>query len=787
MPTNHDPTIERRSKDPVRGLARNGLARRLCATRTGAGRNAAVVFAVAILAVGLGAPAGADQGEPYRDAKAPVQARVADLLRRMTVPEKVGQIEQIAVTRVQGDCTWSGGALDQSCLRQVLVDDAAGSILSGGGMAPQQNTPREWAVMVNAIQRFAIDNSRLHIPIVYGVDAVHGHNNVLGATIFPQQLGVGASWDTGLANAQAESTQRALSATGTSWDFTPVADLSRDQRWGRYVETYAEDPLLAGTLAASTVSGLQDKTSGRPAAATVKHFAGYSEPSNGHDRVPADLSMRYLQDTILPSYKAAIDAGALTLMANSGAINGIPVTASHYLLTDVLRDQWHFSGLVVSDWNDVRSLQTAYHVAGDYAGAVAAAVNAGVDLAMLPPDDRTFHAAALDAVNRGLISRKRLDQAVGRVLTLKFQLGLFDHPYVDPDKADAAVLGADQALARRAATESLVLLRNENAALPFGSATHKIVVTGPNADSLPNQVGGWTIGWQGVPNGVTVPGTTILKGLTQGAPTGTSVVSVPDPAAAVTQARSADAVVVVVGDKAGAEGLADQPNPVLAADQQALVASLQATGKPVTVVVVADRPLVLGSAASTAGLLMAWQPGSEGGPAVADVLFGRANPSGRLPVSWPKATGNEPEYYQQLPGTNGGPDSGYSPLFPFGAGLSFTSYTIGGVTVDRGTVRDRDVVGATVTVANTGTRAGDLIVPLYVSQPVSSVLSPPKRLVAFTRVTLAAGETRTVHLNFPASRLAVTQGDIGAAGTPAVAAGTYQLVAGTSTAPFTIH
>jgi len=747
-------------------------------------RAAAVLVTTLLLNLAIAPSATAGGEDVYLRADAPIAARVHDLLRRMTVNEKVGQLEQIALTRLQGDCTWSGGALNETCLGQVFADEQTGSILSGGGMAPQSNTPRDWAFMINTIQRFAIEHSRLRIPIVYGADAVHGHNNVLGATIFPHQIGIGATWDPAIAGAAARSTHRAVAATGVTWNFAPVADLARDQRWGRYYETFAEDPVLDGMLAADAVRGFQE---GGRVAATVKHFGGYSEPANGHDRVPADLSMRYLQDTILPSYKAAVDAGALTVMANSGAVNGIPVTGSHYLLTDVLRGQWHFAGLVISDWNDVRNLQTAYHVATDYPEAIAMAINAGVDMAMVPPDDRSFHAAALDAVNRRLISRTRLDEAVGRVLALKFRLGLFEHPYVDPDRADAAVLGVDKDLARRTATESLVLLRNANGVLPFGAGTHRIVVTGPSADSIPNQTGGWTIGWQGIPDGVTVPGTTILQGLRAGAPAGTDVVSAPDPADAVNQAKSADAVVVVVGDKPGAEGPADAPRPELAADQRALVASLQATGKPVIVVVVAGRPLVLGPAADPAGLLMAWLPGTEGGNAVADVLYGRANPSGRLPVSWPKALGNEPVYYQQLPGTNGGPDSGYSPLFAFGAGLSYTGYTIGNLTVDRPAVRPGDPVGLTVTVANTGSRAGDLVVPVYASQPVSTVLVPPKRLVAFTRVALDAGQTRTVHLSFPASRLAVTPGDVNGAGTPRVQPGPYVLVAGDSTAPFTVH
>ncbi|MDR7280908.1 glycoside hydrolase family 3 N-terminal domain-containing protein [Catenuloplanes atrovinosus] len=757
-------------------LVRSSTRRRLLAP---------AVVGVLILTL-TATPAGA-VGERYLDPKASVPSRVADLLRRMTVEEKVGQLQQIAVNRMQGDCNWSGGALNETCMREVLADQHAGSVLSGGGAAPAVNTPRAWAEMVNTIQRYAIEHSRLRIPIVYGVDAVHGHNNVLGTDVFPHQIGLGATWNTTLNQRTAEATQRAVAATGTTWNFSPVADLARDQRWGRYYETYAEDPVLAGTLAAGAVTGLQNRASGRPVAATVKHFAGYSEPFNGHDRAPADLSPRYLQDTILPPYKAAVDAGALTVMVNSGAVNGIPATGSRWLLTDLLRDEWGFKGVTISDWNDVRLLHTAYHITDSYAGAVAAAVNAGVDMAMVPPDDRGFHQAALDAVNQNLISKRRLDQAVGRILTLKFQLGLFDRPYVDPAAADAAVIQANRPLNRQTATESLVLLRNTDGTLPFGPDTRKIVVAGPNADNLRDQVGGWTIGWQGVPDGVTIPGTTILQGLRDTAPAGTTVVGTSSPDDAVAQAEDADAVVVAVGNRAAAEGEADMPNPVLAPDQQELVARLEATGTPVVVVVVSDRPLVLGPAGESDALIAAWQPGSEGGNAIADVLYGRANPSGRLPVSWPAVVGNQPLYYQQLPGTNAGVNSGYTPAYPFGAGLSYTSFTTGGVALASGTVRPKDNVRVTVTVSNTGGRAGDLVVPVYAGQPVANPLAPPKRLVAFTKVALAAGETRTVTLNFPASRLAVTPGDMLSTQDPRVAPGRYVISAGESSATLTVR
>lgn len=724
-------------------------------------------------------PAQAGDSPTYTNPNASVSHRVKDLLKRMTLDEKIGQMDQISVVRMQGDCEWSGGAFTESCMKDVLVDNAAGSVISGGGAGPAVNTPENWAAMVNAVQKYAVDNSRLHIPVLYGVDAVHGHNNVLGATVFPQEIGMGSTWDPGLVGAAGAATARAVAATGIDWNFAPVADIARDQRWGRYYETYGEDPLLSGTLASAAVKGVQGAHGAKSVAATVKHFAGYGEPGNGHDRVPGDVSMRYLQDTLLPSYKQAVDAGAMSVMVNSGAINGVPATASHYLLTDVLRKQWGFTGVVVSDWQDVRALQTSYHVAADYPEAIAKAVNAGLDMAMEPYDAQGFTDGLKAAVQRHLVSVKRIDQSVARILTMKFELGLFEHPYVDASKADARVIGADTALARRAADESQVLLRNEGGVLPIGPSVKKIVVAGSYADDIDDQAGGWTVGWQGVPDGVTLPGTTVLEGIREAAPAGTSVIRATSAADAAAEAGDADLTVVVVGEKAAAEGTADSPRPELSADQQALVKALKATGKPVVTVVLAGRPLVLGDADGTQGLLMSWLPGSEGGHAVADVLFGTVNPSGRLSASWPRHTGDEPMYYQQLPGTNAGPESSYDAAYRFGAGLSYTGYSFDSVTARDTTVRGRDAVSLAVGVSNTGDRAGDLVVPVYVAQPSSDVLAPPAKLVAFTRVHLDAGEHAAVTLTVPPGLLAVTPGDIDGSGPRTVAPGTYTFTAGT--------
>ncbi|WP_329129243.1 glycoside hydrolase family 3 C-terminal domain-containing protein [Streptomyces sp. NBC_01476] len=732
-------------------------------------------------------PAQAGDNPTYTNPNAPIDVRVHDLLKRMTLAEKIGQMDQISVVNMQGDCQWSGGEFTESCMKSVLVDNAAGSVLSGGGAGPAVNTPENWAKMVNTVQKYAVDHSRLHIPVIYGVDAVHGHNNVLGATIFPQEIGLGSTWDPALVKDAGASTAEAVAATGIDWNFAPVADIARDQRWGRYYETFGEDPLLAGTLAASAVKGIQGAGGAKDVAATVKHFGGYGEPGNGHDRVPGDVSIRYLQDTLLPSYKQAIDAGAKSVMVNSGAINGIPATASHYLLTDVLRRQWGFDGVEVSDWQDVRALQTSYHVAADYPEAIAKAVNAGLDMAMEPYDAQGWSDGLKTAVQRGLVSVKRIDQSVSRILTMKFELGLFEHPYVDASKANGRVLGADTGLARQAADESQVLLRNDGNVLPIPSSAKKIVVAGSYADDINDQVGGWTVGWQGVPAGVTLPGTTVLQGIKKAAPSGTQVVRATTADDAVVQAKSADLTVVVVGEKAAAEGSADSPRPELSADQVALVKSLKATGRPVVTVVLAGRPLVLGDADGTQGLLMSWLPGSEGGNAVADVLFGKVNPSGRLNATWPKDIGNEPMYYQQLPGTNAGPESFVDAAYPFGSGLSYTSYSFDSVKAGSATARTKDTIHLKVAVTNSGARAGDLVVPVYVSRPSDDVLSPSRKLVAFTRVHLSAGQSGTVNLDVPPSRLAVTPGDIDGAGKQQVERGEYVFTAGTRTVTVTVR
>jgi beta-glucosidase len=750
-------------------------------------RGAVVVVAVlATLAVILG---GARSGAPsaahaqatpaYRDASLPVDQRVSDLLSRMTLKEKVGQMGQINVEVLQGsaDTPWDRGPLNPALLDDVLNVNQIGSILSGGGAwPPVGDDGKAWAEEIDAIQRFALDHSRLGIPIIYGADAVHGHNNLFDATMVPHQVGLGATFDPALATRLGQSTARAVRATGVVWDFAPVLDTERDLRWGRSYEPFSEDPVVNAALGAATIRGLQGRNLASPGsvAATAKHFVGYSAPDSGFDRTNATIGDEELQSIHLPSFAAGIDAGVATVMVNSGSVNGEPVHASHHLLTDVLRDQLHFKGVVISDWQDVENLITKYHVAANMEDAIAMAVNAGLDISMIPLDagsaDNGFVPNLMKAVDDGKVTEARIDQSVARILALKFRLGLFEHPFVDPDKANAAVEDpANRTLARKAASESLVLLGNDGT-LPLSRKAHKILVTGPASDSPTNQLGGWTVAWQGafnLPPDIPIPEvTTVREGVAQAAGPGTQVIwkqgapvadttnrkpdgsvdptlaeppdplndpdnptAVADRQEAVAAAKGVDAIVVAVGESPYAEGQGDDATPELPLAQARLVDDLAATGKPVIVVVIAGRPLVMNHQLDEAAAsLMAFLPGSEGGAAIGDALFGKVDPSGRLPVSWPKASSQLPLAYNE-------PGKPYDPRYPFGYGLSYTRFDVGKPSVHDGR--------ASVVVRNAGERAGDRTVLAFVVGPDGT-----RRLAAFTRVHLGAGRQTKAQLTF---------------------------------------
>jgi beta-glucosidase len=788
---------------------------------------AAVTVAAAVAVIGVTSGTAASRAI-YKDQGASIPARVHDLLAQMTLKEKVGQMDEAVVGLLRnktdpgnGVCNGDNTSQPQpSCLQQVLVKDATGSVLSGGTDNPPGNTGADWANLYNTIQNYAILHSRLHIPIIYGVDAVHGFGHPTAATLFPQSIGMGATWDTQLANQAGQATRDQVCSVGTNWVFAPVQDVARDNRWGRTYETWGEEPALSGAMGGANISGMQSGTCptdpGLKVASTVKHFAAYSESINGHDRVEEQIPIRYLQDLFLPSYAGGINAGADTVMVNSGSINGIPATASHFLLTTELRQRLGFTGVVISDYNDVFALQTTYHIAPDLETAAAEAVNAGVDMAMNAISTTTYDAALIAAVHDGLVPMWRINQAVTRILTLKFKLGLFDHPYVDATKANDAISG-NVALDRQAADESMTLLQNKNGALPLATSSH-VTVVGPNADSIPDTLGGWSVSWQGVfdnnkqaccggpADQIPTQTVTVWKGI-QAADTNATLA--PDQTSAVAAAGSTDAYVAVVGEtRPYAEGLGDDPAPQLDASQKALIAALKATGKPVIVVVVAGRPIGLGPDAESANaILMAWQGSTQTGNGVADVLFGTYDPSGKLPITWPSdATppgldlsgfnstgpsplGDEPKFFDQFPGTNSGNGSGYNPLFPFAFGLSYTTFSTSGFSIAGPAA---GTVIASFTVKNTGTREGVDIVPVYVKRSVNTgeILTPTNgNLVGWARVDLAAGASQQVSVGFRVSQLAVTPADINGDGPRQVQPGDYQVVLDPNgTGPtFTIH
>jgi beta-glucosidase len=775
---------------------------------------AAVAVAAAVAVIGVTSGTAAPRAT-YMDSSASIPARVHDLLSRMTLKEKVGQMDQAVVGLLRdktnpanGVCNGDNTSQPQpNCLQTVLITDATGSVLSGGTDNPPGNTGTDWANLYNTIQQYAIDHSRLHIPIIYGVDAVHGFGHPTAATLFPQSIGMGATWDTQLARQAGQATRNQICSVGTVWDFAPVQDVARDNRWGRTYETWGEEPGLSGAMGGANIRGMQSGTCpsdpGLQVAATVKHFAAYSESINGHDRAEAQIPIRYLQDLFLPSYAGGIDAGADTVMVNSGSINGIPATASHFLLTTELRQRLGFTGVVISDYNDVFALQTTYHIAPDLESAVAEAVNAGVDMAMNAISSTNYDAALIAAVHDGLVPRWRINQAVTRILTLKFKLGLFDHPFVDATKANDAISG-NVALDRQAADESMTLLQNQNGTLPLSASSH-VTVVGPNADSIPDTLGGWSVSWQGVfdnnkqaccggpPDQIPTQTVTVWKGIQ--AADGNATLA-PDQASAVAAAGNTDTYVAVVGEtRPYAEGLGDDPAPKLDASQKALIAALKATGKPVIVVVVAGRPLGLGPDAESANaILMAWQGSTQTGNGAADVLFGKYDPSGKLPVTWPSDAappgldlssfnstgasplGDEPKFFDQFPGTNSGNGSGYNPLFAFAFGLSYTTFSTGGLSIAGPAA---GVVTASFTVKNTGGREGVDIVPVYVKRPVNTgeVLTPTNgNLVGWARVDLAAGASQQVSVGFGVSQLAVTPADINGDGPRQVQPGDYQVV-----------
>jgi beta-glucosidase len=603
----------------------------------------------------------------YRDASLAVPKRVSDLLGRMTLAEKAGQLAMIHVGRLRSEAD----------LADVFANSQVGSILSGAGETPGKASLAGWVQGVNALQRYALAHSRLGIPIVYGTDATHGFTWVDGAEIYPQQLALAATRDADLVRAVAQATARVVRAAGARWVFGPLADVARDLRWGRYYETFGEDPALVSALVVAEVRGLQGADPARPVvAATAKHFLAYSQPQGGVDTAQVKASDAELASVFAPPFRAAADAGVAAVMTQHGWLNGQPVVASSGLLTGLLRGRLGFRGVLLSDWGDVENLfcgcqgapavRREPRLASDYEHAVALALNAGLDVAMVPDRAREFTQAVQAAVRDGLLPVHTVDAAVGRVLTLKFELGLFEQPYAAAPRAPVRT-PADERLARRGADEAITVLRNARRTLPL-ARRGPVLVVGPGADDLRRQDGGWTVQWQGVPDGSPAPpGVTVLAGI-RAAIGRTDVRTVPDwldVRAVRAAAAGAAAAVVVVGEEPYAEWEGDSPSGELAPDESRLVRTVEATGVPTVLVLVSGRPLMIRDLLQRAdAALVAYLPGSEGGDAVADVVFGRVAARGKLPFTWPATIRDVPMALDRR--LDGKPAT---PLYPYGWGL----------------------------------------------------------------------------------------------------------------------
>jgi beta-glucosidase len=690
-----------------------------------------------------------------------LDARVDALLARMTLEEKVGQMTQVELGVVSAGEGGRGEphALDLAKLRAAVVEHHVGSILN---VINHAYTPDHWRAVVAAIQAMAAE-TRLGIPVLYGIDAVHGANYTLGGTVFPQNIALAAAFDPALVEAAAAVTAAETRASAIPWNFAPVLDLGRQPLWPRFYETFGEDVLVTRRLGAAAVRGLEGDDLADPTnvAACLKHYVGYSFPLSGKDRTTAWIPERYLREYFLPPFQDAIEAGARSVMVNSGDVNGVPVHASRYLLTDVLRGELGFDGVVVTDWRDVQHLHRVHRVAPTEREAVRMAVEAGVDVSMVPYDF-TFaeHLAAL--VRDGEVAEERVDASVRRILRLKLELGLFDDPMGGADEAGAIGTAEAAALNLRAARAAMTLLKNDGAALPLAPGA-RVLVTGPAAHSLTALNGGWTYTWQGQDStyAASYPeAPTVLEAVraAAGAERVTYVPGTPFTGevdggidAAAEAARTADVVVVVLGEDAYAEKPGDLDALDLPAAQLRLAEAVAATGTPTVLVLVEGRPRIVTPAVAAAdAVLMAYQPGMAGGRAVADALFGAVNPSGRLPFTYPKFSGDLVPYdHTNAAGTGQqfggiGQVAGYDPLFPFGHGLSYTTFAYRDLAVSAPVNGQSDRLTVSVTVENTGAREGEETVLLFVRDLYASVAPPVQRLRAFDRVRLEPGASQRV-------------------------------------------
>ena len=670
----------------------------------------------------------------------PVEEKINDLLSQMTKEEKIGQTNQLHAF----------GEPEKEAVRQGQVGSIlnATSAFAGIGASPSAS-----AEICNAIQRVAFAESRLKIPLLFGRDVIHGYR-----TVFPIPLGQAASWNPELVELAAAVAASEASADGIKWTFAPMVDIARDPRWGRVAEGSGEDPYLASTMSAAAVRGFQgtDMSAAHKIVACAKHYVGYGGAEGGRDYESAEISMRTLRDIYLPSFRAAVDAGVGTLMAAFHDINGVPMSAHRQLLTDVLRLEWGFKGFVVSDWASIEELVN-HGVARHRADAAALALFAGVDMDMV---SGTYIENLGSMLEQGHLSPEILDEAVRRILRIKFLAGLFEHPYTDPRRAATTMLTKENRHAAcLLAQQSIVLLKNEVSILPLENHFRRIAILGPHAHSRGELFGTWS------PDGRPEETISIAEAVKEAAPQGVELIFAESADEAIRRIKEVDLAVLVLGEHPIRSGENSNVSDLsLPPGQRQFLEALVAQGIPVVLIVLAGRPLAIPEEIRLSkAVLYAWHPGTEGGRALADILFGYANPSGKLPVTMPRATGQVPIYYNHK--NSGRPigwqdfafryvDLPHGPLLPFGYGLSYTTFQYNNLAVSA--IASSGPYDISAEVTNTGTRSGSEVVQLYLRDLVASVTRPVKELKGFQRVALKPCETKRVNFTLKPSDLTFT-------------------------------
>ncbi|RNL82590.1 beta-glucosidase [Sinomicrobium pectinilyticum] len=724
----------------------------------------------------------------YKDSSAPVEQRVTDLLQRMTTEEKVGQLSTLLgwemYTKKRNKVT------ESDAFRKAIKEQHIGMLWATLRADPWTKktletglNPELAAKATNAMQKYAIEETRLGIPLLLSEECPHGHM-AIGTTVFPTSIGQSSTWNPELIKEMATVIAEEARLQGGHIGYGPVLDLAREPRWSRVEETYGEDPVLNSRMGEAMVLGFQgdDLKSGYNLISTLKHFAAYGVPEGGHNGNAVHAGTRELQHSYLPPFKAAVNAGALSVMTAYSSIDGVPSTANHWLLNGLLRNEWNFDGFVVSDLGSIEGLSGNHHLAGTFPEAAALAINAGVDADL---GGKGYGTHLLKALKSGEVSENILNTAVRRILRLKFEMGLFENPYVDPAKAKKEVRSRKHiALARKVARESVTLLKNQENILPLSKDIKSIAVIGPNADNIYNQLGDYTAP-QAEDNIVTV-----LEGIKDKVPPATKVTYVKgcairdttqiDIAGAVQAAKQAEVAVVVLGgssardfktkyidtgaatigpdtgtgiisDMESGEGY-DRSTLHLLGKQTELLRAIVETGTPTILILIKGRPLLLNwPSENVPAILDAWYPGQEGGNAIADVLFGDYNPSGKLPISVPKSVGQLPVYYNALfPVKHNYVEEDAKPLYSFGHGLSYTDFRYEGLTVTVDESENDVTVNIKFRIKNTGPRDGDEVAQLYLRDDVSSVVTPQKQLKAFKKVHLRAGEEKTLEFRLKA-------------------------------------